>query len=322
MIIFKEGQIHEYVYFVDVQQYGMARICSAFIYWDRENAYIMDVGTSDSVPIVLRYLKKHQIPQSRVKGILMSHWHFDHGGGCLNLWRRIVEKNPSVKIYVPQDNHDKLQNSKVHMTAAATTFGDFVGTMNPVPEEAYEIVKKDVDLPLSLTNGYSIQLLATPGHIPSHVSPTIFKNGKAIFCFTGEAFGTLFHSKKLVSLPTSMPSNFQYDQYLKSVKKIEDLNCDLLGFCHFGVLQGQQDILEYITEHKSYMEQWRTTIQELFKINQSTKYIMDHTDQFWLGRFDFGDHTVKIFQNLKLALTYGCMIDLGLRTAKYEPREV
>jgi hypothetical protein len=45
---------------------------------------------------------------------------------------------------------------------------------------------------------------------------------------------------------------------------------------------------------------------------------MDMTKELWLDRVDAFDMNLKILDNLRLALTYGMMVDLGLREAKYD----
>jgi len=318
------------IYHIDTHQFGMRRVTSSFLYWDGNNCILMDVGTSDNVRNLLKYLKKNQIPIDKVTGIILTHYHFDHGGGALKLWRKINKKNPDFKIYTPQDTHDLLQNAEEHLRGAKTTFGDFVGTMDPVPEEAYEIVKKDEDLPFKLEEDYKIRLISTPGHTYDHCSPTVFKNDKAVFVYAGEAAGTLFHGSKLVSLPTSMPPNFNYNLYMKSLEKIIKLNSESIGFCHFGSIinDNQQnaqnsDVLTYLNEHKSYIQKFRSRIIELYKQNPSTKYIIENMgSEIWEERVDPIFHkygtSINFFKNLQLAITYGMMIDLGFRKPKYE----
>jgi glyoxylase-like metal-dependent hydrolase (beta-lactamase superfamily II) len=318
MIITKEGPILKNIYMIDCQQYGLFRMTSSFLYWDGDVCVVFDVGTSDNVMNLMLKLKKYQIPLTKVRAVITSHYHFDHGGGVLNLWRRISPKNLQFKIMVTQETHDFLQNAQEHTHAAETTFGDFVGTMNPVPEEAYEIVHQDINLPFQLQNEYSIKLISTPGHSKDHSSPTVYLKEKPVFCFTGEAAGTLFHSTQLVCLPTSMP-NFQFELYMQNLEKIISMDIETIGFCHFGAIQGRQDISTFLMEHKRYMYAFRDKILKLYKENPTTRYVIENTSEFWKDRFDVvPDPKAKIFQNLQLALTYGLMISLGLRQSKYE----
>ena len=72
------------------------------------------------------------------------------------------------------------------------------------------------------------------------------------------------------------------------------------------------------------MKEWREAIKDAYEDNPSTKYVISKTNSFWEGRFDErlgGDKmSRKFLNNLRLALTYGHMIDLGYRKPKYEKR--
>jgi glyoxylase-like metal-dependent hydrolase (beta-lactamase superfamily II) len=321
-IVNKSGEIKPHIFLVDTMQLNQPRIAASFIFWDKYDCVLMDVGTSDNVANLLRMLRKFEIPLEKIRCIINTHYHFDHGGGSLALWRKLSQKNPQFKIWTPQLTHDYLQNAQDHLEGAHTTFGDFVGTMDPIPENGFKIISPNTLLPLDLQNGITFQLIPTPGHSADHVSPTIFQDGKVYFCFSGEGCGTLMHSTKLVSLATSMPPNFNYQQYMASVQKIYDLHSDCLGFCHMGAILGTADVESYILDHLQYMEAWRNRVRQLYQENPSTRYILDNTSEFWQDRVDFGDLQHPVFQNLRLALTYGLMIDLGFRQPKYERKKV
>jgi len=332
MIFIEEGMFLKNIYHIDTHQFGMRRITSCFLFWDGENCVLMDVGTSDNVNNLLNFLKKNQIPLKNVIGVVLTHYHFDHGGGSLNLWRKIVKKNPSFKIFVPQNTHDLLQNAEEHLKGAKTTFGDFVGTMNPVPEYAFQIIEKDEDLPFNLKENYKIRLISTPGHTNDHVCPVVIKDNKPQFIYSGEAAGTLFNSSKLISLPTSMPPGFDFNKYMKSLDKIIELKAISIGFCHFGAIIDEldsinktSDVETYLLEHKSYIQKFRQRIIELYNQNPSTRYIIENMEkEIWQDRVDPNFYNINsamdFFKRLQLAITYGMMIDLKFREPKYEKK--
>ncbi len=323
-IITEEGKFMENLYLIDTKQFKMPKITTSFCYWDGNTCLLMDVGTSIDVRSTLRFLRKNDIPFSKVVGIVPSHYHFDHFGGATKIWSKMVEKNPDFKIYTPQDTHDFIQDAKEHLVGAKSTFG-FVGTMNPAPEKAFEIVKKDVNLPIDLGEGYTIRLISTPGHTPDYNSPTIFLNGKTRFCFSGEAAGNLYHRSKIISTVSSMPSNFNFEIYIESLQKIKDMEPESLGMSHFGVLVGQKECLIYLEDQKNLIIDFRNTIIKYYNEDPSVRSILAKMGtQFWEDRLDpsisNNELSRKIFSNIKLALTYGMMIDLGYRKSKYEPR--
>ena len=330
-IITESGNFSENLYLIDTEQFSKKRVTTVLCYWDGENCYIIDAGTSDNVQTILRFLKKNNIPLQKVKGLFLSHYHFDHGGGATKLWKLIhrKEEGSTFKIITTKGTKEKLQNAESHVIGAKTTFGEFVGSMEPIPadleEKAYEIISFDENFQLSPSQNFSLRLISTPGHSNDHCSPTIFQNGKTIFCFAGEASGCLYNGSKLVSQPTSMPPNFQFEKYMKSLEKLIDLNPENLGVCHFGVISGKKDVQTYLIGHRKYMVDFRNTVIDLYKKNQSTRYIIENlkenffNDEKFVDNYyqELDDHT-KFLSNLRLALTYGMMISLGFRKPKYE----
>jgi len=330
-IITESGKFLENLYLIDTEQFSKKRVTTVFCYWDEENCYIIDAGTSDNVQTILRFLKKYDIPLSKVKGLFLSHYHFDHGGGATKLWTTIhrKEKGSIFRIITTEETKDKLQHAESHVIGAKTTFGEFVGDMKPIPadleENAYEIIPFDKDFLLSSSENICIRLISTPGHSNDHCSPTLFQNGDPIFCFTGEASGCLYNGSKLLSQPTSMPPNFQFEKYMNSLEKLIDLNSESMGLCHFGVILGKLDVKTFLIGHKKYMVDFRDTVIDLYKKNQSTRYIIENlkdyffNDEKFIDKYyrELDDHT-KFLSNLRLALTYGMMISLGFRKPKYE----
>jgi glyoxylase-like metal-dependent hydrolase (beta-lactamase superfamily II) len=266
-----------------------------------------------------------------VKGIILTHYHFDHAGGVSKLWQQIYPANPSFKIICTKETRNLLQNAADHVVGARSSFGDFVGTMDPIPDEhlaeAYEIVHSNKQLDLQICSEYSVELLATPGHCSDHHCPILYKDGKPLFGFGGEAAGTLYHGSQLVSLPTSMPPHFQFEQYMTSLAKLQALPLDYFGLCHFGVISGREDINTYLANHAKFMYQFRDAIIKFYHENPSTRYIITQCNQSGLNFYErldpfFQKTATKstFFQNLQVALTYGILIDLGYRSSKYEQK--
>jgi len=312
------------VYLVDTMQFNMETITSVFCYSDGNKSLLMDIGTSDNIDAVFQSLLRRGISLESLVGIVPSHYHFDHGGGSAELWNRIKSINKNFKIYTNRITKENLLNSAGHLRGAKTTFGKFIGTMDPVPDDAFCIVEPDDFLPLEFSGGERVQLVYTPGHTVGHCSPSVILGGRTIFTFTGEAWGTIYTHHKMLSTPTSMPPNFSYDDYIASMKKIKSLNPELAGFCHFGIISGADDINFLYDDHMNFMAQFRQGIIDAFNENPSTEHVMSRTEHLWKDRIDSEFAGVKgseaFFGNIRLALTYGMMVDLGFRGPKYESK--
>jgi len=314
------------VYLIDTVQFDMETITSVFCYSDGNKSILMDIGTSENIDTVFQSLARQGVALESLVGITLSHYHFDHGGGSAELWKRMKDINKNFKIYTNRITKGNLQNSAGHLRGAKTTFGKFVGTMNPIPDDAFSVIELNDFLPFEFAGGERIKLLHTPGHTVDHCSPSVILGDRTIFTFAGEALGTVYTNDKMLSTPTSMPPNFCYDDYISSMNKIRGINPELIGFCHFGILSGRDDINFLIEDHLDFMKRFREGIIKAFNENPSTEHVMAETEYLWKGRIGNELAGVKgsesFFGNLRLALTFGLMVDLGFRKPKYESKTV
>ncbi|MBW2369267.1 MAG: MBL fold metallo-hydrolase [Deltaproteobacteria bacterium] len=314
-------RICKHIYLVDTNQFTQNSLTSAFIYWDGSTCLLMDVGTSNDADTLLANLKQHQISPDKVLGIVLTHYHFDHGGGASTLWKKITAQNPDFKIIVPADTHAKLQNPESHLMGAKTTFADKVGKMPTLPEGAFTIVDKDIRLPIELADGYQLQLTSVPGHSDDHCAPTLFQDGKTAFCFSGESCGTVFKAAKPRSMPTSMPPAFNFETYIQSCRKVAALSPEVLGFSHFGAITGKAEVAEYLDRHQQDMHQFRDTVIEAYQENPDTRHVVQQVVKMFKKQGNISRYAeVSGLHNVIFAFTFGMMIDLGYREAKYEQR--
>jgi len=312
------------VYLIDTIQFNMETITSVYCYSDGSKSLLMDIGTSENIDAVFNSLTRHGIALESLAGIVLSHYHFDHGGGCAELCNRMKDIKANFKIYTNSITKSLLQNSAGHLTGAGTTFGKFVGTMEHVPDEAFSIVEMDGYIPIEFTGGERVKLVHTPGHTADHCSPSVMLGGRTIFTFAGEALGTIYTSGKMLSTPTSMPPNFRYNEYISSMSKLRSINPELIGFCHFGIISGSDDINFLFNDHLAFMNRFRQGIIDAFNEKPSTSHVLAETEHLWKDRIDNDFAGIKgsesFFGNLRLALTYGVMVDLGFRQPKYESK--
>jgi glyoxylase-like metal-dependent hydrolase (beta-lactamase superfamily II) len=312
------------VYLIETMQFNMETITSVFCYSDGSKSLLMDIGTSDNIDAVFQSLTRQGIAPESLEGIVLSHYHFDHGGGSAELWKRMKSVNKNFKIYTNSITKSNLQNSAGHLHGAGTTFGKFVGTMEFIPDEAFYIVELNDFLPVEFSGGERIQLVHTPGHTTDHCSPSVVAGDRTVFTFAGEALGTIYTNNKMLSTPTSMPPNFNYNDYISSIGKLRSMNPELIGFCHFGILSGADDINFVFEDHLEFMKRFRQEIIDAYSENPSTSNVLSRTEYLWKDRIDNEFAGIKgseaFFGNLRLALTYGVMVDLGFRKPKYESK--
>lgn len=305
------------VHHVDVLQYGMAKVCSVVLFETPEAIAIVDTGTSEDVRKIVRYMKKHGLALDKVRYLVPSHFHFDHFGGGWQAWERIVPSNPDVKVLTTAATRDQLQDAAAHLTRAARTFGaDFVGEMRPLPDHAYEIVAPGTRVPLpGAQDGDAIMLVPSPGHCADHVCPTLVHGDEVPFTFLGEAGGTLFHSSKLVTFGTSMPPEYNFDAYVRSLERLVALDPAAVGYCHFGIVRGRDHVREVMRENLAFTRFFKEYVEEGFKRTGSVRAVVEaFVRDEAPARTDWPAQELLV--KILVALVYGQLVDLGLKPPK------
>ncbi len=190
--------------------------------------------------------------------------------------------------------------------------------MKPPPDNAFKIVSPETNIHLEgATEEMRFQLLATPGHTHDHVSPFFTDNNGTSFVFTGESAGTFMHSTELITLGTSMPPDFNYSTYIKSLKKIIKLNPSIIGFGHFGAVFGREEADRILNENLKFSSFFRDFVREKFSEQNKTKFVVEEFIQKQLSkRVDPEQVDNPLLKNTIVALVYGQLVDLGLRDPK------
>ena len=323
-IVREAGEFIKNIHLIDLNQYGMGKICSTFLLNWNNSTLIFDVGTSDDQRRVLSYMKKKGIPRDSVKYLVPSHHHFDHAGGMWKILKKLEKFNTSIKILATELQKKQMQHTEKHLKAAASTYADWVGKMEPIEDKYFQVIKPDTMIPLDEKKKLSLKFISSPGHTFDHVCPTIYKEGTPYFSYFGEAAGTLFNHSDLKTLPTSMPTEFNYEKYMKSVQKLKELNAQNAGFCHFGAVTTQDDVNTIIEDQIQFLPIFREFVKKKYEEFQSTRQVVEATvNELFYERSAFhrsgelSDIVKGISTRNALALVYGMLVDLGYKKNKY-----
>jgi len=87
----------------------------------------------------------------------------------------------------------------------------------------------------------------------------------------------------------------------------------ILGFSHFGIVNGVENVKEVLLDHELFMKEFRAQIIKYYNEKDETRYICEKVTPFLLSRSDlFGDQNM-VLGNMVLQAVYGVMMDLGYR---------
>lgn len=324
-IITESGKINDYLYHVDLKEFGVPRVLSSFIAEFQDGIIFLDCGTSLEIEKLLKFARKNNIDLHNVKYLIPTHHHFDHAGGMWKLYKRIKEYSPDVKILTNKKTMKLLNDYEFHLNRAKRTFGKFIGEMEEIEENAFELIEP-VEKVEALNSSKSsimtfhindseitLKIIKSPGHTPDHQCPIFMKNGEIDFIFFGEAVGTIYHSSELVTMPTSMPVFYNHKTYTKTLQKFKKINANMAGFCHFGVVRGKENVDYILEEHKKFIDSFREKIIEYYQEKPKTRYVVRQIMPYLSKRTDLVGEEHPVMKNIVLGVVYGMMMDLGYR---------
>lgn len=163
--------------------------CYLIIDEDTNDAVIVDPG--DGIRTIEKFIEDNKV---NLKGILLTHGHWDHSNGV-----KFVNSKYNAKIYVHEEDSKMMKKN-------ISIFGE-------LPNESEIVYIKDNDI--LKFNNLSFEVLYTPGHTPGgvcykfedvvFVGDTLFNRSIGRTDFIGGSFETLMNSiaLKLLTLKDS-----------------------------------------------------------------------------------------------------------------------
>ncbi|MHA2397621.1 MAG: MBL fold metallo-hydrolase [Promethearchaeota archaeon] len=324
-ITLTSGKVNEYLHHLDVKAYGTTRMLSSFIGEFDDGSILIDCGSSLNIKNVLKYIKKNGIELSSFKYLIPSQHHFDHAGGFWKLHEELKKHNPRVQILTNKITQELLNDFDLHLKRGMRTYGNLVGSMKVIDDDAFKIIIPDNNYGDDIENmniidefhvndsKIGLAILKSPGHTPDHQCPVLIKEGEIDFIQYGEAAGTIYHETKLVSMPTSMPIYYNHEKYIQTLDKLVKLNPLKAGFPHFGLVHGKENIKLLLKEHKEFMNEFHDRIIQYYNEKPETKYVLNKILPILLPRTDLSMEKSPVLMGIALGIVYGMLTSLGYR---------
>jgi glyoxylase-like metal-dependent hydrolase (beta-lactamase superfamily II) len=241
------------VYTIDCQ-YVYPELAAAYLLIEGDEAAFVENNTSKAVPILLEELKKHNISNSKVKYIIITHVHLDHASGTAAL----LEACPNAKVIAHPRAAPHLIAPKRLIESAKKVYGEdnftkLYGTINEVTESSIYI---PTDGETIKWGSRYLKFIYTRGHANHHfVVFDSLSNG----IFTGDSFGIGYpltqKGKAPFLFPSTTPTDFDPIEAKVSVQKILSTGADKAYLTHFGVWEYMKEGAKQLISGLNYMEE-------------------------------------------------------------------
>ena len=188
------------------------------------HAALVDAGCGYATGRIVKNIHACGVTPEQVRYLFLTHCHFDHTGGAGELADRL-----GCKIVAHTLDAVYLENGDNGVTAALW----YGAEIHPFH---VDIKIKGEGEVISLGEK-TIQAIHVPGHSPGSVVYLTESHGKKVL------FGQDVHGPLHPDLLSDK------DQYLASLRRMVDLEADILCEGHFGVYNGRQVVREFIESY-------------------------------------------------------------------------
>lgn len=206
---------------------------------------LIDAGMPKSAEEIISVADKRFGENAKAKAIILTHGHFDHVGGIIEL-----VKHWQVPVFAHALELPYLTGTKDYPEPDPSVDSGLVAKMSPIfPNEAIDLGEAIHELPSDGTVPFmeGFQWIHTPGHTPGHISLYRERDGALI---AGDAFVTVkqeslykvFTQEKEMNGPPKYLTE-DFDAAFESVKKLAALKPSLAITGH-GVPIGGSELNE------------------------------------------------------------------------------
>lgn len=218
-------EVCENVYLVGSSALTDAGDCMAYLIRLGERAVLVDTGTGRANEELLRNIEATGAAAGAIEAVILTHCHVDHIGGA-----NAIRKRTGARIYA----HERDARAIEEVIPRYTVERYYGMKLEPIP----------VDVKLSGGRGSFdfapelLQWIHTPGHTPGSISVVyVSPSGEKVL------FGQDIHG------PFEPGFDSNIDDWQVSMKKLLELEPDILCEGHFGILRPAGEARRFIEQY-------------------------------------------------------------------------
>ncbi len=227
-------RLTEQITCIDTQFQGRPEVIAAYLFYDGEQAALVETGPASTVDNLLEGVQAAGVPLEALRQLIVTHIHLDHSGGAGVIARQL----PWVRVYVHPVGAPHLIDPSKLLASAQRLYGDKMeslwGRTMPVPQEKLGVVNDGDEIKIP---GSALRAFATPGHARHHHA---YLDSQSGLLFTGDVGGVRMPGVRYVRPPTP-PPELDIDAWVASIAKLRALKVTGLCLTHFGLFRGNLD---------------------------------------------------------------------------------
>lgn len=289
-----------------------------------QRALLLDTGCAADVEgFILPALSELGVNADRLGLILNTHCDLDHAGGnhglkrfaprallcCGDADRQQIE-DPQAMFAQRYDAY-RADHDIYYDSAARDWILSSLGQAQPV-----DLTLRGGER-LRLAPDWEVEILHLPGHSRGHLGVLDRKHGAL---YGGDAI----HGAQIPDLegkPALGPTYLHVEQYLHTIRCIENLGLDYYVGCHWPVKQGAE-IAAFCAESRNYVEQAERLITEALATPRTLKELCLGVGPrlgLWPEVVN-AEHCYAFGGHLQRLLSHGRLVDLGGTPRRYQAR--
>ena len=200
---------------------------------EKDQAALVDVGTSHAVPRILQVLHDKDIAPHDVRYVMLTHVHLDHAGGAGALLQHL----PEAQLVVHPRGAPHMIDPVKLIAGAMTVYGEerfrrLYGDIEPVAAE--RVITAPDNFELSLNNR-ALLFVDTPGHARHHYCIWDARS-RGVFC--GDTFGLSYREFDTrhgpFIFPTTTPVQFDAEALHASIDRLLGFKPERMCLTHYG----------------------------------------------------------------------------------------
>lgn len=212
------------IYLVAGPNISHAEDATAFVVEFGGELVMIDSGVGRSVAVILDNIEDAGLNPGRISTLILTHCHIDHIGGAAE-----IRAKTGCRIVVHELDADAVETGDANKTAA----GWYGRQLKALPVD-HRLRGEAETLAFG---GEALHCPHTPGHTPGSISIYLDRGGKRIL------FGQDIHG------PFNPAFGSDIDMWARSMRKLLDLEADILCEGHFGIFQTKDRVREYILRY-------------------------------------------------------------------------